>query len=856
MLDRSVLIVDNDEDYRDYLVSQMRAEGAAVVGVGSGEEAVRLLREDPRRFQFAVVDQYLQSGMDGIATTKELVDLNSGLFVVVFTNVPSDNPEDIARFRYESLRAGAYRYLERVSAEGDKRAIGVFVREMEQLTNLRAWIREFYETRVTVLPSLLTQLDIGVDIIDRSYKVWYLNGAMRCILRMPEKVLPREPCSAWHHYRFAPCPGCLVCHTFGEGSDGDKYFLLPLPDREKGRLFYLHIWTQPIRDANGKLLLAADGHPLAVMESVQDLTDSAQLLEMPFEDRLQLIAEALHWCPEAGRYTPVYGFAKTRVYLRDRENADNFVLKAAAGFDLVKLGAITINSITPASTFDHLPDAEANVRASGYGYCVVGGHGRDPLLPDAPPQSFIYWPIIEDGRTVALLEASGPGCSPKTVELLRPYAEELRAALQAAVYAGFAVAAEAEQLLADVDLKLQTAASVLEGLRVLVRECSRLTNSHIAFLRYRDQEDAVLVRLDLSEYERVAEPREPLSQLTSFSARTIISGLEHIASMSDQADVIQRGREHLSELERGALADTHSLCFLPLRMESRCIGALGLHSTSLDNYDDAKIALARLFAGRIALALHDYLVEQTAREKLAQARDETISLILHNIYNPLDTIRTAADMLRQDAARGVIDAKAVQEHARVIDSQAERIARVRDAYLKLQKPWESRTEVFDAHALITDTAREWTERHAGVSLRFELDDSIRSVRADLPAVGVCLGVLLQNSLDALEGSKRKGEIVVRLRRASTEEANRTSTLDPVLAIDVSDNGSGVPAAIRPDLFKVIKSGNAKGLGFGLSYCRHIVQSARGDVYYHAADDTGAKFTVLLPFSQARQDGKE
>jgi nitrogen-specific signal transduction histidine kinase len=364
------------------------------------------------------------------------------------------------------------------------------------------------------------------------------------------------------------------------------------------------------------------------------------------------------------------------------------------------------------------------------------------------------------------------------------------------------------------------------------------------------------VRLDLSEYERVAEPREPLSQLTSFSARTIISGLEHIASMSDQADVIQRGREHLSELERGALADTHSLCFLPLRMESRCIGALGLHSTSLDNYDDAKIALARLFAGRIALALHDYLVEQTAREKLAQARDETISLILHNIYNPLDTIRTAADMLRQDAARGVIDAKAVQEHARVIDSQAERIARVRDAYLKLQKPWESRTEVFDAHALITDTAREWTERHAGVSLRFELDDSIRSVRADLPAVGVCLGVLLQNSLDALEGSKRKGEIVVRLRRASTEEANRTSTLDPVLAIDVSDNGSGVPAAIRPDLFKVIKSGNAKGLGFGLSYCRHIVQSARGDVYYHAADDTGAKFTVLLPFSQARQDGKE
>jgi signal transduction histidine kinase len=592
------------------------------------------------------------------------------------------------------------------------------------------------------------------------------------------------------------------------------------------------------------------------MESVQDMTGSAQLLKMPFEERLQLIADALHWCPTADKYTPVYGFEKTRIYLRDRENADKFVLKVTAGFDMVRLGAITINSITPASTFDHLPDAEVNMRKSGYGFCVEGGHGRDPLLPDAPPRSFIYWPIIEGGRTVALLEASGSGCNPRAVELLRPYAEELRAALQGTVSAGPAVAAQAEKLLADVDLRLQTATSVLEGLRVLVRECSRLTNSHIAFLRYRDQEDAVLVRLDLSEYERVAEPRRPLSQSASFSSRTIISGLEHVASMSDRADVIQRTREHLSELERAALADSQSQCYLPLRMEGRCIGALGLHSTSPDNYDDARIALARLFAGRIALALHDYLVEQSAREELARARDETISLVLHNIYGPLDTIRTEADMLRQDSAGGVVDAKAVQEHARVIDSQAERIARVREAYLKLQKPWESRTEIFDAHALIAETAAEWTERRARVSLRFELDDCIRWVRADVPAVRVSLGVLLQNSLDALEGFKRKGEIVVRLRRASTEEANRTSTLDPVLAIDVSDSGPGVPATIRPDLFRVIKSGNAKGLGFGLSYCRHIVQSARGDVYYHAAGETGAKFTVLLPFSQAREDGME
>jgi signal transduction histidine kinase len=224
-----------------------------------------------------------------------------------------------------------------------------------------------------------------------------------------------------------------------------------------------------------------------------------------------------------------------------------------------------------------------------------------------------------------------------------------------------------------------------------------------------------------------------------------------------------------------------------------------------------------------------------------------MGLILHNINTPLDIIRMKADLLLRNAASGSPDAAVVAAHARTIDGQAERIARVRQEYLKLQKPWESRREKADLHTLVRVTTKEWTHPYENILVAYELEGEIGEVQADCAVLRLSMGVLLRNSTDAI-AKAQDGRIRVRLRQASLEEANRTAGLNAVLALDVVDNGPGVPPGQRDALFKVMKSGKAKGLGFGLSYCRQALRSAGGDVYYHSGTEEGATFTILLPYS--------
>jgi signal transduction histidine kinase/CheY-like chemotaxis protein len=844
---RKVLIVDDDAEKLDALVRELNRLRGAAVGVRSGEEAVAMVERNPRDFQFAVVDQVLGYGMDGIETTRSLVDLSTDLYVLVYTGVPSDDWEMIAKFKYEALAAGAYRYLERGSEGRAPKQIQDFVAEMDQLRRLRDWIREYYDTRATVLPSLLTQLDIGVDIIDSSFKLWYMNDTMRRITGMTGGDLPRQPCSVWHHYEFAPCLGCLVRRTFdGEGSL-QRRFLWPMPRRNERGLFYFDVWTQPIRDDGGQILLGPEGRPLAVMESVQDLTDSDQLRRMPRDERLRLIAGALRDCPVQGRHHDPRCFDRVRLYLWDN-NSQIFVLKAAEGFD----------SAPSLDTPVHLPSdvlarAEGNMRSSGYGFFVRSDPGSDPLSAREP---FIYWPIIEDGRIVAVLEAIGLRCNRDAVPLLRPYAEEVRAAVRDARAEAGAPRAFVEAAMARVDQRLQTVSSAVEALQLLVNECCRLTDSTMPVLRYRDGNDAVLLVMGPSEYELVAEPRYPLSHVASWSVRTIVSGQEQAANVSENGSEIDKLRRLLSEQGRAALSGMKALCFEPLFFQGRCIGSIGFHAETNDNFTQERREILRSFSNRIALALHDYLLEERTRKQVEAAQDETIRLVLHNINNPLAALRTEIQGMKDKVAQNALDQDDLGRRSSRLEAQAARIGRVRGEYLKLRQPWNSRLETVDLIEVLQEAADEETASRSDVSVEYSFSPEITNVRADAAALRVCLGVLLQNSLDEFDGSGPGNRIRIGLRRAPLDEAKTLRTTDPVLAVDVTDNGPGVPADVAKDLFKVVKSGKATGLGMGLTYARHVIRSAGGDVYYHPDFTGGAKFTILLPFieSEPRKGG--
>jgi signal transduction histidine kinase/CheY-like chemotaxis protein len=848
---KKVLIVDDMKEHCDHLVQEMNRQGMRAVGVLSGEEAVALLAKNPHAFQFAVVDHLLSRGnnrMDGIEATRKMIDLNNGLNVLVFTAVPSDDIETIARFKYKALSAGAIRYLERGSGNQAPKQIHDFVAEIEQLNQLRVWIQDFYETRAVTLPSLLTQLDIGVAIIDRSYKVWYLNNRMRQIVGLKRDETPACPCSAWRGYCFSPCSSCLVTQTINDGLRHDGCFLYELPSRERDRLFYLHVWTQPICDDKGNILYASDKRPIAVMESIQDLTDSIQWKDMPLSEKMQIVAKAIHDCPMPGRSIEVRYFEKVRIFIQSIRNPSTFILQGAAGFQ----PGLQLNVPVDIYATPHMKIAEINMQQSGFGYFFSEGGGSDPFSSISNRIRFIYWPIIHDGRTMALIEVAGDKCNADAVSMLRPYAKEVSDAINMAKPSNRAIVKSQEAKLAEVDLKLQNVKSTIDALRLLVLECCKLTNSNNPIVRYREQDEAVLLDLGIPAYEHASKHRHPLSNVESWSVRTIVSGQAHILNISEHSSEIMHSRALHTDECRQAIMNSRSQCFLPLLVEGNCIGSLGLHSEDQDNYSQDKIIMARSIATRVALVLHDFLVELGAKKRVEEVQNETLRLILHNINNPLGTLRTEVQRAINKIAKNAPQLDELASHLQEVERQAQRIARIRGEYLKLQKPWESRIVQTDLHRILEVAVSELIGSDKDISIEFNLNHELRNIWTDCSALQVCLGVLLQNSIDALGPMRNNKKINVSLRPALTSEENIVHSERVLYAIDIADNGPGINEQSAKDLFRIIRSRKASGLGFGLSYCRHVARLAGGEVYFHEEIENGAVFTLIMPFMKEQR----
>ena len=68
-----------------------------------------------------------------------------------------------------------------------------------------------------------------------------------------------------------------------------------------------------------------------------------------------------------------------------------------------------------------------------------------------------------------------------------------------------------------------------------------------------------------------------------------------------------------------------------------------------------------------------------------------------------------------------------------------------------------------------------------------------------------------------------------------------------MEIRVTDNGCGIPASIRSQLFEpFISGGKENGTGLGLTIVQKIIQDHGGDVSLESTSDQGSVFRLALP----------
>jgi two-component system NtrC family sensor kinase len=152
----------------------------------------------------------------------------------------------------------------------------------------------------------------------------------------------------------------------------------------------------------------------------------------------------------------------------------------------------------------------------------------------------------------------------------------------------------------------------------------------------------------------------------------------------------------------------------------------------------------------------------------------------------------------------------------------------------------------DAHEVAARAALglEHSLEHDGVGVRNELPMGT-SVAISASVLHQVLANLMQNAASALAAAgTRQPEIRLGVTRPERSTGNMRRVW-----IEVTDNGPGVPEALRDRMFEPFERGadDRLGSGLGLTICRELLALADGTIEYAPRPGVpGARFVLSLP----------
>jgi signal transduction histidine kinase len=131
-----------------------------------------------------------------------------------------------------------------------------------------------------------------------------------------------------------------------------------------------------------------------------------------------------------------------------------------------------------------------------------------------------------------------------------------------------------------------------------------------------------------------------------------------------------------------------------------------------------------------------------------------------------------------------------------------------------------------------------------VSVMIEREQPLPEIDADPEQLKEVLVNLMVNACEAIE---KGGTIVIH------EDKTRTSSDGSVAVIRVSDDGPGIPEAIRAKVFEPFFTTKEEGTGLGLSIVARIIEEHGGSVAVESIEGQGTTFIISLPIMEVSHE---
>jgi signal transduction histidine kinase/ActR/RegA family two-component response regulator/CHASE3 domain sensor protein len=239
-----------------------------------------------------------------------------------------------------------------------------------------------------------------------------------------------------------------------------------------------------------------------------------------------------------------------------------------------------------------------------------------------------------------------------------------------------------------------------------------------------------------------------------------------------------------------------------------------------------------------------------AAENLAQAKEDFVANVSHEVRTPLNVINGFSTLLLKTE----LDEEQ-EQHAKAINRASDYLVALINDILDYAKIGAGRFELenypFNIRELLNDvkTAFDVDAKNRGNTL-------ICAIDSDVPALLIGDPMRLRQILFNLVGNALKftanGEVSIHAH------ATRTDSNSTRMIISVRDTGIGIPSEKLQHIFEAFGQADSSitrkfgGTGLGLTISRFIVQQMHGNIQVTSEPGKGSSFTVTLPFSIGKE----
>ncbi|MFA6013902.1 MAG: nitrogen regulation protein NR(II) [Gallionellaceae bacterium] len=277
---------------------------------------------------------------------------------------------------------------------------------------------------------------------------------------------------------------------------------------------------------------------------------------------------------------------------------------------------------------------------------------------------------------------------------------------------------------------------------------------------------------------------------------------------------------HASHIEHQLMLGTHT---------SASKFHLSCTATPLHLEQDALLLEFHTIDRPLKLAREEQMLDQTQANRLL------LRNLAHEIKNPLGGIRGAAQLLEQE-----LDKPGLREYTQVIIQEADRLRSLMEKLLTPQHaPHFSALNIHEVLERVRSVVL--AELPEGLVIQRDYDLSLPDLHGDKEQLIQVMLNIVRNAAQALHG---KGKITLRTRitRQVTLMKKRHKL---AIMVQIIDNGPGIPAHLRDQIFYPLVSGRADGHGLGLTLAQDFVSRHLGTIEFES--EVGHTcFTVMLP----------